>query len=204
MELFKEDLKKSTAEEIENKPGKLAAQIVFNTLIKNDFHMWFVGNLEGNQLYTVTLSNEERAIVAFTEEYIASNYINRANIIRQIRKSFGPKVVLVNMSLYKISEIMQNNMTASIQMGPNTLTQQLKKSPIQTLIVNPNDHDFFVPLNIPYIMQRFNQGDEVTQFSIEEHKENKELCLYEIDQESKKYVFSPEGAFGEGAESEDI
>ena len=204
MELFKEDLKKSTAEEIENKPGKLAAQIVFNTLIKNDFHMWFVGNLEGNQLYTVTLSNEERAIVAFTEEYIASNYINRANIIRQIRKSFGPKVVLVNMSLYKISEIMENNMTASIQMGPNTLTQQLKKSPIQTLIVNPNDHDFFVPLNIPYIMQRFNQGDEVTQFSIEEHKENKELCLYEIDQESKKYVFSPEGAFGESPESEDI
>ena len=204
MESFKPDLRKWSTEEIESRPGRIAAQIVFNTLIKNDFHMWFVGNLEGNQLYTVTLSNEEKAIVAFTEEYIASNYINRKNITKQIRKSFGPKVVLVNMSLYKISEIMQNNMTASIQMGPNTLTQQLKKSPIQTLIVNPNDHDFFVPLNIPYIMQRFNQGDEVTQFSIEEHKENKELCLYEIDQESKKYVFSPEGAFGESPEGEDI
>ena len=200
MQLFKKDLRKHSSEEIENRPGRLAAQIVFNTLIKNDFHMWFVGNLEGNQLYTVTLSNEERAIVAFTQEYIASNYINRANIIKQIKKSFGPKVVLVSMSLHKISDIMKNNITAQVAMGPNVLTHQLIKTPIQTVIVNPNDHDFFVPLNIPYIMQRFEQGDEVAQFSIEEHKENKELCLYEIDRESKKYVFSPEGAFGEGQE----
>ena len=203
MQLFKKDLRKHSSEEIENRPGRLAAQIVFNTLIKNDFHMWFVGNLEGNQLYTVTLSNEERAIVAFTQEYIASNYINRANIIKQIKKSFGPKVVLVSMSLHKISDIMKNNITAQVAMGPNVLTHQLIKTPIQTVIVNPNDHDFFVPLNIPYIMQRFEQGDVVAQFSIEEHKENKELCLYEIDQESKKYVFSPEGAFGEGPESGD-
>ena len=203
MQLFKKDLRKHSSEEIENRPGRLAAQIVFNTLIKNDFHMWFVGNLEGNQLYTVTLSNDERAIVAFTQEYIASNYINRANIIKQIKKSFGPKVVLVSMSLHKISDIMKNNITAQVAMGPNVLTHQLIKTPIQTVIVNPNDHDFFVPLNIPYIMQRFEQGDEVAQFSIEEHKENKELCLYEIDRESKKYVFSPEGAFGEGQESGD-
>ena len=203
MQLFKKDLRKHSSEEIENRPGRLAAQIVFNTLIKNDFHMWFVGNLEGNQLYTVTLSNEERAIVAFTQEYIASNYINRANIIKQIKKSFGPKVVLVSMSLHKISDIMKNNITAQVAMGPNVLTHQLIKTPIQTVIVNPNDHDFFVPLNIPYIMQRFEQGDEVAQFSIEEHKENKELCLYEIDRESKKYVFSPEGAFGEGQENGD-
>ena len=203
MQLFKEDLRKKSAEEIENEPGKLAAQIVFNILIKNDFHMWFVGNLEGNQLYTVTLSNEERAIVAFTEEYIASNYINRTTIIRQIRKSFGPKVVLVSMSLHKINEIMQNNMTAQVSMSPNVLTHQLIKAPIQTVIVNPNDHDFFVPLNIPYIMQRYDQGDAAAQFNIEESKENKELCLYEIDQESKKYVFSPEGAFGRNLESED-
>ena len=204
MQLFKEDLRKRSAEEIENEPGKLAAQIVFNTLIKNDFHMWFVGNLEGNQLYTVTLSNEDKAVVGFTEEYIAGNYINRTNITKNIRKSFGPRVILVNMSLHKISEIMQNNMTAQVAMGPNTLTHQLIKTPIQTIIVNPNDHDFFIPLNIPYIMQVYKQSDDMIQFNIEENKENKELCLYEIDQESKKYVFSPEGAFGESPEGEDI
>ena len=77
MESFKEDLRKWTNEEIESRPGRLAAQIVLNRLIKNDFQMWFVGNVDGNQLYTVTLSNEEKAIVSFTDEYIASNYINR-------------------------------------------------------------------------------------------------------------------------------
>ena len=146
MKSFKEDLRKWSHEEIERQPGKLAAQIVFNRLVKNDFHMWFIGNVDGNQLYTVTLSNEEKAIVSFTDEYIASNYINRSDIIRQVRKSFGPKVVLVSMSLYKIDEIMKNNMTASVSMSPNALVHQLIKTPIQTVVVNPNAHDFFIPL----------------------------------------------------------
>ena len=147
MEAFKEDLRKWTWEEIESTPGRLAAQIVFNQLIRNKFFMWFVGNVEGNQLYTVTLSNKEKALVSFTNESIACNYINREGIIKQINESFGPKVVLVSMSLRKIDEIMQNNMTASIEMGPNVITQQLMKVPMQTIIVNPNDRDFFVPLN---------------------------------------------------------
>ena len=70
MESFKEDLRKWTNEEIESQPGRLAAQIVLNRLIKNDFQMWFVGNVDGNQLYTVTLSNEEKAIVSFTDEIL--------------------------------------------------------------------------------------------------------------------------------------
>jgi hypothetical protein len=204
MESFKEDLRKWTNEEIENQPGRLAAQIVLNRLIKNDFQMWFVGNVDGNQLYTVTLSNEEKAIVSFTDEYIASNYINRSDIIRQVRKSFGPKVVLVSMSLQKIDEIMKNNMTTSVSMGPNALVHQVIKTPIQTVIVNPNAHDFFIPLNIPYIMQRYNENDDIMEFSIEGDKENKELSIYEIDKELKKYVFSPDSVVGEGPESEDI
>ena len=90
MESFKEDLRKWTREEIESAPGRLAAQIVFNQLIRNKFFMWFVGNVEGNQLYTVTLSNKEKALVSFTEESIAGNYINREGIIGQINESFGP------------------------------------------------------------------------------------------------------------------
>ena len=204
MESFKEDLRKWTNEEIESQPGRLAAQIVLNRLIKNDFQMWFVGNVDGNQLYTVTLSNEEKAIVSFTDEYIASNYINRSDIIRQVRKSFGPKVVLVSMSLQKIDEIMKNNMTTSVSMGPNALVHQVIKTPIQTVIVNPNAHDFFIPLNIPYIMQKYNENDDIMEFSIEGDKENKELSIYEIDKVLKKYVFSPDSVVGEGPESEDI
>ena len=42
MQPFKPDLRKYSSEEIENKPGRLAAQIIFNRLIKEDFNMWFV------------------------------------------------------------------------------------------------------------------------------------------------------------------
>ena len=166
--------------------------------------MWFVGNTEGNQLYTVTLSNEEKAVVGFINESIASNYINRKNIIAMINKSFGPKVVLVNLSLHKIHEVMENNFSTSVQITPNTMTHQLTKQPIQTVIVNPNDHDFFVPLNIPYIIKKYANNIEGGDFEIENHKDEKELSFYEIDRDSKRYVFCPEGPaqhgpqFGEG------
>ena len=194
MASFKKDMNKLTYKEIEDKPGRLAGQIVLNQLYDNDFHMWFIGNTEGNQLYTVTLSNEEKAIVGFIDESIASNYINRSSIITSINKSFGPKVVLVNLSLYKIHEIMNNNfMVASVEITSNTLTHQLTKNPIQTVIINPNDHDFFVPLNIPYIIQKYTENIEVGDLDIEDHKDEKELSFYEIDKESKRYVFCPEG-----------
>tara|TARA_Y100000310_G_scaffold93394_1_gene90901 strand:+ start:283 stop:897 length:615 start_codon:yes stop_codon:yes gene_type:complete len=201
---FKKDMRKLTREEIEDKPGRLAGQIILNQLHDNVFHMWFIGNTEGNQLYTVTLSNEEKAIVGFINEAIASNYINRKNIIAQINRSFGPKVVLVNLSLHKIHEVMENNFSASVQITPNTMTHQLTKQPIQTVIVNPNDHDFFVPLNIPYIIKKYTENIEVGDADIENHKDDKELSFYEIDKESKRYVFCPEGPaehgpqFGEG------
>ena len=200
MESFKEDLRKWTREEIESAPGKLAAQIVFNQLIRNKFFMWFVGNVEGNQLYTVTLSNKEKALVSFTEESIAGNYINREGIIGQINESFGPKVVLVSMSLRKIDEIMQNNVAASIALGPNIITQQLTKSPLQTIIVNPNDRDFFVPLNIPYLIQEHKKQINSLEFSINDNNDNKELCLYDIDKELKKYVFCPDGLINSESE----
>ena len=202
MATFKKDMNKLTYEEIEAKPGRLAGQIVLNQLYDNDFHMWFVGNTEGNKLYTVTLSNDEKAIVGFIDEAIASNYINRSSIITSINKSFGPKVVLVNLSLYKIHEIMKNNfMVASVEITSNTLTHQLTKHPIQTVIINPNDHDFFVPLNIPYIIKKYTESIEAGDLDIEEHKDEKELSLYEIDRESKRYVFCPEGPAEYGPEN---
>ena len=108
------------------------------------------------------------------------------------------------MSLQKIDEIMKNNMTTSVAMGPNALVHQVIKTPIQTVIVNPNAHDFFIPLNIPYIMQKCNEKNDIMEFSIEDDKANKELSIYEIDKELKKYVFSPDSVVGEGPESEDI
>ena len=200
MATFKKDMRKSTRQEIEDKPGRLAGQIILNQLHDNNFYMWFIGNTEGNQLYTVTLSNEEKAIVGFVNEALARNYINRKNIIVQVNRSFGPIVVLVNLSLHKIHEVMQNNFSAAVQITSNTMTHQLTKQPIQTVIVNPNDHDFFVPLNIPYIIQKYTENVEVGGFDIEEHKDDKELSFYEIDKESKRYVFCPDGPMQHGPE----
>ena len=84
MESFKEDLRKWTREEIESAPGKLAAQIVFNQLIRNKFFMWFVGNVEGNQLYTVTLSNKEKALFLVLKLYFFGN-----NFKIDWKKAFG-------------------------------------------------------------------------------------------------------------------
>ena len=195
MEPLQPDLRKLSIEEIENKPGRLAAQIIFNKLIKEDFNMWFVGNIEGNQLYTVQLSNEEKAIVAFTDEYIAYNYINRRSIIKQVNRSFGAKVVLVNMTLLKINQIMQSNTTTSVSMSQNgiLLTQQLVNSPMETVIVNPNDRDFFIPLNIPYIMHHFKENEKDDMDLLDSEKEDKELYVYEIDKELKRYVLCVDG-----------
>ena len=200
MATFKKDMRKLTREEIEERPGRLAGQIILNQLHDNKFHMWFIGNTEGNQLYTVTLSNDEKAIVGFINEAIASNYINRKNNIATINKSFGPQVVLVNLSLHKIHEVMENNFSASVEITPDTMTHQLIKQPIQMVIVNPNDHDFFVPLNIPYIIKKYTENTEGRKFEIENHKDDKELSFYEIDKESKRYVFCPEGLAKHGPE----
>tara|TARA_Y100001938_G_C8092976_1_gene436248 strand:- start:2683 stop:3309 length:627 start_codon:yes stop_codon:yes gene_type:complete len=191
MNPLKPDLRKLSNKEIEDKPGRLAAQIIFNKLIKEDFNMWFVGNVEGNQLYTVQLSNQEKAIVAFTDEYIAHNYINRRDIIKQVNKNFGSKVVLVNMTLQKIDEIMQGNMTTtSVSMSTNgvMLTQQLVNSPMETVIVNPNDRDFFIPINVPYIMHLYGEAEEDDSSLLDTEDGNKELSIYKIDKELKRYV----------------
>ncbi len=37
-------------------------------------------------------------------------------------------------------------------------------------------------------------------FEIEEHRDDKELSFYEIDRESKRYVFCPEGVGENGPE----
>ena len=77
---MKIDSRKWTNDYIENNVGKLGAQIVVNELIKNEWKMWFVGNTNGNSLYTVDLSSGEKVIVGFTDENVAANYVNKAEI----------------------------------------------------------------------------------------------------------------------------
>ena len=45
---LEKDLSKSTFSEIEGRPGRLAAQIVWNELVENEMFAWFIGNTDGN------------------------------------------------------------------------------------------------------------------------------------------------------------
>ena len=95
-------------------------------------------------------------------------------------------------------------MTTSISMSPNMLTQQLIKSPIETVIVNPNDRDFFIPLNIPYIMQYYEEVSKDDTISLDADEGNKELSIYEIDKELKRYVLCPDNMGGSISESDEL
>ena len=62
------DESKIDRETIIEKPGMLAAKIIYNQMFDNGFNLSFIGNVMGNTLYTVQLNNEEKAIVGFTDE----------------------------------------------------------------------------------------------------------------------------------------
>ena len=92
---MKADARKWTNKHIESNIGKLGAQIIVNQLIDNEWKFWFVGNTDGNSLYTVDLSSGEKVIVGFTTEDIAAAYINKQTIRNGLAKNFGSKVVIV-------------------------------------------------------------------------------------------------------------
>tara|TARA_R100001244_G_scaffold65729_1_gene54312 strand:- start:949 stop:1536 length:588 start_codon:yes stop_codon:yes gene_type:complete len=190
---MKIDSRKWTSEHIESNIGKLSAQIVINQLIDNGWHMWFVGNTDGNSLYTVDLSSGEKVIVGFTTEGIGSAYINKGHIAEALSQNFGNKLVLVQFPLLKITQIMQHNMQVVNKIGPNLLSQQLQPSPITTMIINPTGVDTFLPLNGPllaekllnegYIQPEMDMGDQPNHQVYEFHADEKRYWP-SIDEES--------------------
>ena len=181
---MKTDARKWTNEHIESNIGKLGAQIIVNKLIDNDWKMWFVGNTDGNSLYTVDLSSGEKVIVGFTEEDIAVAYINREGIKKGLKKNFGKKVVLAEFPLLKIVEIMQHNLQVINKIGPGLLSQSLAPSPINTLIVNPSGVDSFVPIHAPLLAGKLLGEGSIGNESIEAKPV---FSLYELDTDIERY-----------------
>ena len=58
------DKRRWTNEYIENNIGKLSAQIIINQLIELNWNLWFIGNTEGNTLYTVDFSSGENSTLS--------------------------------------------------------------------------------------------------------------------------------------------
>ena len=182
---MKMDRRQWTNEYIENNAGKLGAQIIINQLIDFNWNMWFIGNTEGNALYTVDLSSGEKVIVAFTTEDIASAYINKPEIKSLLRKTFGKKLVLVEFSLSKMNEIMQNNIQVTNKFLPGQLVQSFAPQPMSTIIVNPTGNNSFVPLNVPFLLERLLEKGEVE----EGVGVTASTCsLYTMDKSSKRYI----------------
>ena len=181
---MKADERKWTNKHIESNIGKLGAQIIVNQLIDNEWKFWFVGNTDGNSLYTVDLSSGEKVIVGFTTEDIAAAYINKQTIRNGLAKNFGSKVVIVNFPLLKIVEIMQHNLQVINKIGPGLLSQSLAPSPINTLIVNPTGVDSFVPLHAPLLAGKLLEEGKIEQGSLEAKPL---FSLYELDKEIERY-----------------
>lgn len=192
---MQKDKRKWTAEYIEGNVGKLTAQIVLNNLIDNGYKMWFIGNTDGNCLYTVELSNNERVVVGFTSQEIASVYVNKPEVKKTLFKMFGDKIVLVEFSFPKIHKIMNSNHIHSheITVG-STIAQNIietfRPDPLETIILNPSGKASFIPLNVEYMMDKIISEELFYDDDDDEDEEGQKSAvfeLYKLDKETKRY-----------------
>ncbi len=192
---MQKDKRKWTAEYIEGNVGKLTAQIVLNNLIDNNYKMWFIGNTDGNCLYTVELSNNERVVVGFTSQEIASVYVNKPEVKKTLFKMFGDKIVLVEFSFPKIHKIMNSNHIHSheITVG-STIAQNIietfRPDPLETIILNPSGKASFIPLNVEYMMDKIISEELFYDDDDDEDEEGQKSAvfeLYKLDKETKRY-----------------
>ena len=192
---MQKDKRKWTAEYIEGNVGRLTAQIVLNNLIDNGYKMWFIGNTDGNCLYTVELSNNERVVVGFTSQEIASIYVNKPEVKKTLFKMFGDKIVLVEFSFPKIHKIMNSNhihsqdITVGSPMAQNIL-DAFRPAPLETIILNPSGKASFIPLNIDYMMDKIISEDLFYDDDDEDEEGQQKSAvfeLYKLDKETKRY-----------------
>ncbi len=192
---MQKDKRKWTAEYIEGNVGRLTAQIVLNNLIDNGYKMWFIGNTDGNCLYTVELSNNERVVVGFTSQEIASIYVNKPEVKKTLFKMFGDKIVLVEFSFPKIHKIMNSNhihsqdITVGSPMAQNIL-DAFRPDPLETIILNPSGKASFIPLNVDYMMDKIISEDLFYDDDDEDEEGQQKSAvfeLYKLDKETKRY-----------------
>ncbi len=192
---MQKDKRKWTAEYIEGNVGKLTAQIVLNNLIDNGYKMWFIGNTDGNCLYTVELSNNERVVVGFTSQEIASVYVNKPEVKKTLFKMFGDKIVLVEFSFPKIHKIMNSNhihsheITVGSTMAQNII-ESFRPDPLETIILNPSGKASFIPLNVEYMMDKIISEELFYDDDDDEDEDGQKSAvfeLYKLDKETKRY-----------------
>jgi len=147
MHILERDNEKMSVDEIENNPGRIAAKIVYNTLYDNDFELYYIGSLMGNVLYTAQLNNKNRALVSFTSGSLLQGYVNRPANLPRIKKSFGKKVACVKMAIEIIDSLLKQT---ELKMKHGMIPPSGDTTQLDTVIINPNHKDKFIPINISY------------------------------------------------------
>lgn len=171
---MQKDLRKSSNVDISNSPGRLAAQIVFNQLIENEMFFWVIGNIQGNKLFTVSLNNGQDSIVGFTDENLVYSYVNRKVIKKNMLNSFGRSIVFLNISFKHLDKILNSNIPFS----------PAEEDVVDTVIVNPNTKDFFIPMHISNNSEVMEKNIENISRDIDDVK----LLYLKYDSESKMYI----------------
>jgi hypothetical protein len=189
VKLVKDDTK-LPREEILQKPGRLASQIIHNELIESQMFFWSVGNIQGNQLYTVVLNNGEKSIIGHTSEDLLISYVNRPMIKKSLLNSFGKSIVLVNMSFKNLKRVLSTTFAGFPSKDGDDL-------PINTVIMNPNSKDFFVPFNIMFYSNIMEENIELIDRDIHDveltpMKYDKEDKLYKQSERNDGYLSLPE------------
>tara|TARA_R110000824_G_scaffold243187_4_gene431809 strand:+ start:3577 stop:4155 length:579 start_codon:yes stop_codon:yes gene_type:complete len=190
---IKRDDEKLLREDIIEKPGRLAAKIIFNIMCDKKFNLSFIGNTMGNTLYTVQLNNEEKAIVGFTDEKLLHSYVNRSKISKTIKNIFGGKIVSVTMNICTLGSLIDSSSETALVMGD--ILNYKENNELRTIIINPNDKDFFIPFHIQTLSERLLKEGIVSQESIKKIDSDNDVRSLEYDNDINRFVFEEENNF---------
>lgn len=184
------DESKIDRETIIEKPGMLAAKIIYNQMFDNGFNLSFIGNVMGNTLYTVQLNNEEKAIVGFTDENLLQAYVNRMRIAKTLRNVFGGKIVCVTMNICTLHNLISTSSGVDSLLNPY---HQSEEKEMRTVVVNPNDKDFFIPLHIHVLAEKLLEDgvidDDGVGVADQDH-----IKPMEYDKEEQRFFFKEENS----------
>lgn len=187
---MRKDKQKLKREEIIEKPGVLASKIVHNLLYDNDFNLYFIGNTAGNSLYTVVLNNEERVLASFTDCNILESYVNRRVISNILNKTFGKKIVCVKMNICSLYNLLHKD-NEEIFENDNHIEED-KNSDVRTLIINPNNKDFFIPIHIKSTSDYIHNNDLLESNDKLDFLEQEDLRPLLYSKKFNRYIFKEE------------
>ena len=153
--------------QIEKKPGTLPAKIIMDNLVKSKYKVWVLSNLEGSTLFSLALSTGDFATPVWTDFNLLKSYSNRELSRKKIFKHLGNGYSAIHTSLFLLQNVFN----------------PINYPPTQTLLINPNSRDYFIPLSLLQIQSNFNKGfyDDIIDEKTYEMKSK--VCFYDNETE---------------------